>query len=278
MFSINCKGKLLSLQQPTVMGILNITSDSFYKGYLNETEQTIHKKIHQYVMEGAGIIDVGGQSTRAGSARLSAEEEIDRVIPYIRFIATTYPDVFISIDTYSSRVAKEAIQAGAHIVNDISAGLLDAEMIPAIAQLHVPYICMHMQGVPETMQQNPVYTDIMVELTRFFAERVQVCRNAGITDIIIDPGFGFGKTIAHNFSILKNLAAFKILGCPVLIGLSRKSSIYKTLGVSADESLNGTTVLHTIALLQAVQIIRVHDVKEAKEAILLTEVYKKAAL
>ncbi|MBN8835350.1 MAG: dihydropteroate synthase [Niastella sp. SCN 39-18] len=278
MFSINCKGKLLSLQQPTVMGILNITSDSFYKGYLNETEQTIHKKIHQYVMEGAGIIDVGGQSTRPGSARLSAEEEIDRVIPYIRFIATTYPDVFISIDTYSSRVAKEAIQAGAHIVNDISAGLLDAEMIPAIAQLHVPYICMHMQGVPETMQQNPVYTDIMVELTRFFAERVQVCRNAGITDIIIDPGFGFGKTIAHNFSILKNLAAFKILGCPVLIGLSRKSSIYKTLGVSADESLNGTTVLHTIALLQAVQIIRVHDVKEAKEAILLTEVYKKAAL
>lgn len=278
MFSINCKGKLLSLQQPTVMGILNITSDSFYKGYLNETEQTIHKKIHQYVMEGAGIIDVGGQSTRAGSARLSAEEEIDRVIPYIRFIATTYPDVFISIDTYSSRVAKEAIQAGAHIVNDISAGLLDAEMIPAIAQLHVPYICMHMQGVPETMQQNPVYTDIMVELTRFFAERVQVCRNAGITDIIIDPGFGFGKTIAHNFSILKNLAAFKILGCPVLIGLSRKSSIYKSLGVSADESLNGTTVLHTIALLQAVQIIRVHDVKEAKEAILLTEVYKKAAL
>lgn len=278
MFSINCKGKLLSLQQPTVMGILNITSDSFYKGYLNETEQTIHKKIHQYVMEGAGIIDVGGQSTRSGSARLSAEEEIDRVIPYIRFIATTYPDVFISIDTYSSRVAKEAIQAGAHIVNDISAGLLDAEMIPAIAQLHVPYICMHMQGVPETMQQNPVYTDIMVELTRFFAERVQVCRNAGITDIIIDPGFGFGKTIAHNFSILKNLAAFKILGCPVLIGLSRKSSIYKTLGVSADESLNGTTVLHTIALLQAVQIIRVHDVKEAKEAILLTEVYKKAAL
>lgn len=260
------------------MGILNITSDSFYKGYLNETEQTIHKKIHQYVMEGAGIIDVGGQSTRPGSARLSAEEEIDRVIPYIRFIATTYPDVFISIDTYSSRVAKEAIQAGAHIVNDISAGLLDAEMIPAIAQLHVPYICMHMQGVPETMQQNPVYTDIMVELTRFFAERVQVCRNAGITDIIIDPGFGFGKTIAHNFSILKNLAAFKILGCPVLIGLSRKSSIYKTLGVSADESLNGTTVLHTIALLQAVQIIRVHDVKEAKEAILLTEVYKKAAL
>ncbi len=278
MFSINCKGKLLSLQQPTVMGILNITSDSFYKGYLNETEQTIHKKIHQYVMEGAGIIDVGGQSTRPGSARLSAEEEIDRVIPYIRFIATTYPDVFISIDTYSSRVAKEAIQAGAHIVNDISAGLLDAEMIPAIAQLHVPYICMHMQGVPETMQQNPVYTDIMVELTRFFAERVQVCRNAGITDIIIDPGFGFGKTIAHNFSILKNLAAFKILGCPVLIGLSRKSSIYKSLGVSADESLNGTTVLHTIALLQAVQIIRVHDVKEAKEAILLTEVYKKAAL
>lgn len=278
MFSINCKGKLLSLQQPTVMGILNITSDSFYKGYLNETEQTIHKKIHQYVMEGAGIIDVGGQSTRSGSARLSAEEEIDRVIPYIRFIATTYPDVFISIDTYSSRVAKEAIQAGAHIVNDISAGLLDAEMIPAIAQLHVPYICMHMQGVPETMQQNPVYTDIMVELTRFFAERVQVCRNAGITDIIIDPGFGFGKTIAHNFSILKNLAAFKILGCPVLIGLSRKSSIYKSLGVSADESLNGTTVLHTIALLQAVQIIRVHDVKEAKEAILLTEVYKKAAL
>ncbi|MBK8711982.1 MAG: dihydropteroate synthase [Niastella sp.] len=277
MFSINCKGKLLSLQQPTVMGILNLTPDSFYKGYLDETDQNIKFKIHQFVMEGAAIIDVGGQSTRPGSDRLSAEEELARVIPYIKFIAATYPDVFISIDTYSSIVAKEAILAGAHIVNDISAGGMDAEMIAIVAQLKVPYICMHMQGVPETMQQNPLYADIILELTRFFVERIQLCRNAGITDIIIDPGFGFGKTIAHNFSILKNLSAFKILDCPILIGLSRKSSIYKTLGISVDESLNGTTVLHTIALLQDIQILRVHDVKEAKEAVLLTEVYKKAA-
>ncbi len=277
MFSINCKGKLLSLQQPTVMGILNLTPDSFYKGYLDETDQNIKSKIHQFVMEGAAIIDVGGQSTRPGSDRLSAEEELARVIPYIKFIAATYPDVFISIDTYSSIVAKEAILAGAHIVNDISAGGMDAEMIAIVAQLKVPYICMHMQGVPETMQQNPLYADIILELTRFFVERIQLCRNAGITDIIIDPGFGFGKTIAHNFSILKNLSAFKILDCPILIGLSRKSSIYKTLGISVDESLNGTTVLHTIALLQDIQILRVHDVKEAKEAVLLTEVYKKAA-
>lgn len=277
MFSINCKGKLLSLQQPTVMGILNLTPDSFYKGYLDETDQNIKSKIHQFVMEGAAIIDVGGQSTRPGSDRLSAEEELARVIPYIKFIAATYPDVFISIDTYSSIVAKEAILAGAHIVNDISAGGMDAEMIAIVAQLKVPYICMHMQGVPETMQQNPLYADIILELTRFFVERIQLCRNAGITDIIIDPGFGFGKTIAHNFSILKNLSAFKILDCPILIGLSRKSSIYKTLGISVNESLNGTTVLHTIALLQDIQILRVHDVKEAKEAVLLTEVYKKAA-
>jgi len=277
MFSINCKGKLLSLQQPTVMGILNLTPDSFYKGYLDETDQNIKFKIHQFVMEGAAIIDVGGQSTRPGSDRLSAEEELARVIPYIKFIAATYPDVFISIDTYSSIVAKEAILAGAHIVNDISAGGMDAEMIAIVAQLKVPYICMHMQGVPETMQQNPLYADIILELTRFFVERIQLCRNAGITDIIIDPGFGFGKTIAHNFSILKNLSAFKILDCPILIGLSRKSSIYKTLGISVNESLNGTTVLHTIALLQDIQILRVHDVKEAKEAVLLTEVYKKAA-
>lgn len=276
MYSINCRGRLLNMDEPLVMGIINATPDSFYEGHLNTGIEGIVSLAGNMISAGAVILDVGGLSTRPGSKPISIEEETARVVPVISAILEKYPGAVISVDTYNSPVAIAAVDAGACIVNDISAGNLDRNMLPTVARLQVPYICMHMKGTPETMQQDAVYDDVVKEVLDFFIAKIDECTRLGIKDIIIDPGFGFGKTISHNFQLLKKLELFSVLNRPMLAGLSRKSSIYKTLGVSAAAALNGTTVLNTIALLHGASILRVHDVKEAKEAIVLFGAYKKA--
>lgn len=273
MFSLNCKGRLLVIDKPLVMGIINITPDSFYEGSRQQTTGSILAQATKMINEGADIIDVGGQSTRPGSVRIPVKEELQRVLPAIETIIKNFPGAFISVDTFHSVVAIEAVNAGASIINDISAGNLDSKMIATIAGLQVPYICMHMKGSPENMQEDPIYENITREVLDFFIQKTDECKRAGIYDVIIDPGFGFGKTLSHNFRLLKEMAAFKMLGKPILAGLSRKSTIYKTLGVTADEALNGSTVLHTLALQNGAGILRVHDVKEAKEAIALYQRY-----
>jgi dihydropteroate synthase len=258
------------------MGIINATPDSFYKGDLPAGLEEIVVQVGKMTSEGASIIDIGGQSTRPGSERISASEEIQRVIPVIDSILTTYPQTIISIDTYHSEVALAAIKAGASIVNDISAGSLDPEMIHCVSSLKVPYICMHMKGSPEHMQNNPTYDNLIKKLLDFFIDKIEQCKKAGIKDIIIDPGFGFGKTIQQNFILLKQLSVFKMLDKPILAGLSRKSMVYKTLDVDVTSALNGSTVLHTIALQQGASILRVHDVKEAMQAVTLFTAFDKA--
>ncbi len=276
MYSINCRGRLLNMDEPLVMGIINATPDSFYEGHLHTGIEGIVSVAGNMIAAGAAILDVGGLSTRPGSKPISIEEETGRVVPVIRSILKKHPDAIISVDTYHSAVAMAAVEAGACIVNDISAGNLDKNMLPTVARLQTPYICMHMKGTPETMQLHPVYDDVVKEVLDFFIAKTDECTRLGIKDIIIDPGFGFGKTIFHNFQLLKKMELFSMLNRPLLAGLSRKSSIYKTLGTSAAEALNGTTVLNTIALLHGASILRVHDVKEAKEAVTLYSAYKKA--
>jgi dihydropteroate synthase len=276
MFTLNCKGKLLTIEQPLVMGIINATPDSFYKGDLPAGVEKIVEQVGKMISEGADIIDIGGQSTRPGSNHISASEEIQRVIPVIDSILAAYPQTILSIDTYHSQVAEAAIKAGASIVNDISAGSLDPEMISCVASHNVPYICMHMKGTPENMQDNPTYEDLVKEVLDFFIDKIDQCKRAGIKDLVIDPGFGFGKTIHQNFILLKQFSIFKILDQPILAGLSRKSMIYKTLGIDVSEALNGSTVLNTIALQQGASILRVHDVREAKEAITIFTAFDKA--
>lgn len=276
MYSINCRGRLLTMDEPLVMGIINATPDSFYEGHLHAGMEEIVSLAGNMLAAGAAILDVGGLSTRPGSRPVSIEEETGRVVPVIRSILEKYPDAVISVDTYNSAVAMASVEAGASIVNDISAGNLDKNMLPTVARLQTPYICMHMKGTPETMQQQPDYDDVVKEVLDFFITKTDACTRLGIKDIIIDPGFGFGKSIPHNFQLLKKMELFSILNRPLLAGLSRKSSIYKTLGTSAAEALNGTTVLNTIALMHGASILRVHDVKEAKEAVTLYSAYKKA--
>lgn len=276
MTTINCKGKLLDLRDPVVMGIINTTPDSFYQGFLGLDSDEMVTLAGKMIEEGAAILDIGGTSTRPGSKAVSELEEMNRVVPVISLLHAAFPSIIISVDTYNSNVAGAAVDAGAVMVNDISGGRMDKNMIAKVASLQVPYICMHMQGTPETMQQDPVYTDPVSELLDFFIERIENCSRAGIKDIIIDPGFGFGKTIEHNFQLLKGLQSLRITGRPVLVGLSRKSTIYKTLGQSAAQALNGTTVLNTLALANGASILRVHDVKEAREAITLFTAYKNA--
>jgi dihydropteroate synthase len=276
MYTLNCKGRLLVLEKPAVMGILNITPDSFYNGSRTETNDVILNKAEQMLREGATILDIGGQSTRPGSSRLSADEELKRVLPALQLIKQHFPACFLSVDTYHATVAAEAVHAGADMINDISAGEMDEAMIQTVADLQVPYIAMHMQGRPDTMQQNPTYENVSREVLDYFIKKTEQCKAAGIKDIIIDPGFGFGKTINHNFQLLRQLEVFQILKNPLLVGLSRKSTIYKTLNISANEALNGTTVLNTIALQKGAFILRVHDVEEAVEAITLVQsVYSK---
>lgn len=276
MMSINCKGKILDLSEPVLMGIINATPDSFYEGHLKHSKEDILQIAGKMISDGATILDIGGQSTRPGSQPISIEEELGRVIPIVASVHEKYPDTIISIDTYNSEVATAAVAAGASVINDISGGSLDKAMIQTVARLKVPYVCMHMQGTPANMQKEPRYADVVKEVLDHFIAKLDECSKAGIKDVIIDPGFGFGKTIEHNFQLLKKLSVFSITNRPVLVGLSRKSTIYKTLGIPVSEALNGTTVLNTMALLNGASILRVHDVKEAKEAVTLYKAYKKA--
>lgn len=269
MFTLNCKGRLLVVEKPLVMGIINVTPDSFYVGSRSTAIDTILSHAEKMLADGADIIDIGGQSTRPGSNMIPADEEIKRVIPAIASIARRFPLAFISIDTFYSTVAKAGVDAGASMVNDISAGGIDGDMIETVASLKVPYILMHMKGTPQTMPQEAIYENVVREVLDFFITKTHELKQAGIQDVIIDPGFGFAKTIDQNFALLKDLPVFKILDKPILAGLSRKSTIFKTLGTTADHALNGTTVLNTIALQNGASILRVHDVKEAKEAVTL---------
>jgi dihydropteroate synthase len=269
MFTLNCKGKLLLVDKPLVMGIINVTPDSFYEGSRFSGTDKILQQAEKMFAEGADIIDIGGQSTRPGSEATTEEEELKRVIEGIEAIDSNFPNSVISIDTYYSTVAKKSVEAGACMVNDISAGNIDKRMIPTVAHLQTPYIAMHIKGTPATMQQQTNYHNLTRDVLDFFIQKKEECKQAGILDVIIDPGFGFGKTVNHNFELLKNLTAFKLLAVPIMVGISRKSSVYKTLGITANEALNGTTVLNTIALMNGVNILRVHDVREAKEAVKL---------
>ncbi len=276
MATINCKGKIIDLQQPKVMGIVNATNDSFYKGFLGEGLPKMLAVAEEMLDAGATFIDVGGQSTRPDSLKLSAAQEIENVIPFIKALFIKRPEALISIDTYYATVAKMAVENGACMVNDISAGAMDKDMLRTVALLKVPYVAMHMQGTPQTMQQKPAYQNITLEVLDYFIAKLADCKKAGILDVIIDPGFGFGKTTSHNFELLKNLATLQILNAPILVGLSRKSMIYKTLATTAAEALNGSSVLHTIALQNKANILRVHDVKAAREVIKLLEKYNEA--
>ena len=275
MYTINCKGKLLVIDQPRVIGIINATPDSFFEGHLSKEMDSIVTLAGTMLADGAAILDIGGQSTKPGSKKISAAEEISRVVPVIEAIAQQYPEAIISVDTFYSAVAIAAVKAGACIVNDVSGGTLDMDMLNVVAELKTPFICMHMQGTPETMQQQTTYQNVVTDVLDYLSRRVDSCRKAGINDVIVDPGFGFGKTIQQNFQLLKNLSAFTILDAPLLVGLSRKSTIYKTLDVTAADALNGTTSLNTIALLNGASLLRVHDVKDAWQAVKLVEAYKR---
>ena len=269
--SINCKGQLIDLSAPRVMGILNITPDSFYDGGKHTQQDELLRHTEKMLVEGATFIDVGGYSSRPKASHITEATEKSRVLPVVELLVKYFPDILISIDTFRSPIAEEAIAAGACMVNDISGGNMDEQMFNTVAKLQVPYIVMHMQGTPQTMQQQPVYANVVQDLIYYFSEKIFALRELGLNDIIIDVGFGFGKTMEHNYQLLKNLHLFNKLEVPLLTGVSRKSMLWKLLGTSAQEALNATTVAHTIALLNGTHILRVHDVKEAFEAVKITE-------
>tara|TARA_B110000240_G_scaffold162606_1_gene182251 strand:- start:3312 stop:4133 length:822 start_codon:yes stop_codon:yes gene_type:complete len=265
--TINCKGTLVDVSSPKVMGILNITPDSFYDGGKYKNESEILQQVEKMLFEGATFIDVGAYSSRPGAQHISEEEELKRIIPVLTLLMKHFPDIIISVDTFRSKVANETVQVGAAMINDISGGKMDKKMFETVAHLQVPYIVMHMLGTPQNMQKNPVYKDVIQEIISFFAEQIFKLHQLKLNDVLIDVGFGFGKTNVHNFEILKNLSLFKNLDAPILAGISRKSMLYKTLDISAQEALNATTSANTIALLNGANILRVHDVKEAMEAV-----------
>lgn len=269
--TINCKGQLIDLSSSKVMGILNITPDSFYDGGIHNNEKEILKHVERMLLDGATFIDIGAFSSKPKANYISEEEELKRIIPIVSLLLKEFPDSLLSIDTFRSQVAKQCIESGAALINDISAGKLDEQMLQTVANLHVPYIMMHMRGTPQNMQQQTTYNNLLKDILFYFSERMAAARDLGIVDVIVDPGFGFAKTMEQNYELLNQLELFNILEKPVLIGLSRKSMIYKTLKKSAQEALNGTTVLNTIALQKGASILRVHDVKEAMECIQLVE-------
>ncbi len=271
MKSINCNGQLIDLSQPRVMGIINVTPDSFYTGSRAVTETKILKQAETMLSEGATFLDIGGYSSRPGADDVSITDETQRVIPAIEAILKSFPDALISIDTFRSEVARAAIDSGAALINDISGGQLDENMLHTVAELRVPYILMHMRGTPQTMTQHTTYDNLIEDILYYFSERIAQARNLGITDVIADPGFGFSKTIAQNFELLNSLSHFRNLDVPLLVGVSRKSMIYKTLGTTAEEALNGTTALNALALNQGAAILRVHDVAPAMECVKLIE-------
>ncbi|WP_298782403.1 dihydropteroate synthase [uncultured Polaribacter sp.] len=265
--TINCKGNLIDLSTPKVMGILNITPDSFFDGGKYKNEKDILSQTEKMLLEGATFIDVGAYSSRPGAKHISEEKELKRIVPVIDLLIKNFPKIIISVDTFRSKIAKETANSGAAIINDISGGEMDEKMFETVAKLQVPYIVMHMLGTPQDMQKKPVYKDVTKEIISFFAEQIYKLHQLKLNDIIIDVGFGFGKTRQHNFELLKNLELFKSLDAPILAGISRKSMLYKTLDISAQEALNATTSANTIALLNGANILRVHDVKEAVEAV-----------
>lgn len=268
---INCRGSLVSLEQPLIMGILNLTPDSFFDGGKHNETSSALSQAKKLLDEGAHILDIGAASSKPGSPLISAEEEINRLKGPLLEIRTALPDAILSVDTYNSETAKFFLEAGGQIINDISAGEIDPRIMDVAANHHAPYIMMHMQGRPETMQKSPEYHNVTTDVIEYFRARISLARKAGIKDIIIDPGFGFGKSVAHNFQMLKELESFQILNLPILAGVSRKSMINKTLNVNPQEALNGTTVLNTVALINGAKILRVHDVKEAVEVKMLIQ-------
>ena len=272
--TINCKGNLIDLSTPKIMGILNITPDSFYSGSRNKADDSLLKNAELMLKEGATFIDIGGYSTRPEAEDIILTEELDRVLPAVELLLKNFPEILISIDTFRSEVAEACIERGAAMVNDISAGHLDENMLGLIAKHQVPYIMMHMRGTPQTMKDLNDYDDMTQEILFYFSERIKAARSLGINDLIIDPGFGFSKNIAQNFELLSKLEIFEMLSLPLLAGLSRKSTIYKSLGCEPVDALNGTTVLNTVALLKGASILRVHDVKEAMEAVKLISIIK----
>ncbi|HLT32778.1 MAG TPA: dihydropteroate synthase [Aquaticitalea sp.] len=269
--TINCKGQLIDLSTPKVMGILNLTPDSFYDGGKFQDIRFALKQVEKMLHGGATFIDVGAYSSRPKAVDVSEDEELQRILPIIHSILKAFPEVLLSIDTFRSKVAKSCVEAGACMINDISAGKMDDMMLPTIANLHVPYVMMHMKGSPQTMQNQATYANLMKEILFYFSERIDAARALGIVDLIVDPGFGFAKTIAQNYELLRNLELFKMLEKPLLVGFSRKSMVYKLLDLTAKDALNGTTILNTVALQKGAGILRVHDVKEAMECIKIME-------
>jgi dihydropteroate synthase len=275
MFRLDCNGKLLDLKEPAVMGILNITTDSFFDGgsYLSTDSQLRHVEV--MIREGASIIDIGAISSRPGAEEVCQTSELERLLPAIRAIRQNFPGAIISVDTHRPLIARAVVENGADMINDIYGGRFESGMIETVARLKVPYIIMHMKGTPQTMQDNPVYSDVLAEVTYFFEKQITEARSYGINSIIIDPGFGFGKTIDHNYRLLASLDSFHSLGVPVMAGVSRKSMINRVLGTGPREALNGTTVLQTLALMNGADIIRTHDVHEAIQTIKLVGILKK---
>ena len=269
---INVNGSLLDLSQPRVMGILNVTPDSFYAGSRTQTEAAIARRVKQIVSEGAAIIDIGAYSSRPNADNVSAREEMERLRMGLKILFEIQPDAVVSVDTFRADVARRCVEGyGVAIINDIAAGEMDANMFHTVAALNVPYIMMHMQGTPQSMQQHPHYDNLLKEVFLYFARKVQQLRDLGVKDIILDPGFGFGKTMEHNYELLSHLEEFRIFELPLLVGVSRKSMIYRLLDITPQEALNGTTVLDTICLLKGADILRVHDVKEAVETVRIVQ-------
>lgn len=264
---INCKGKLIDLSHPKIMGILNTTPDSFFSGSRSQNIDSALKRIEKLLTEGADFIDIGGMSTRPGSAEVSESEELERVVPVVEKAVLEFPEIIISVDTYRSKVARETVEVGAAIINDISAGSMDEELLKTVADLKVPYILMHMQGSPQNMQTNPSYGDVTLEVNEFLSMKINELKSLGIHDIILDPGFGFGKTLEHNYELFRQINTLGFGDFPLLVGISRKSMITQLFKISAEEALNGTSVLNTMALEKGAKILRVHDVKEAKQAL-----------
>ena len=265
--TINLKGKLMNFSVPKIMGILNITPDSFYDGGIYNSKEKIQRQIEKMIISGVDIIDVGGYSSRPGAKDISIEDELNRVIPVIEIIKKKFPETIVSIDTFRSRVASEAIISGADIVNDISGGNLDSKMFETVSKHKVPYILMHMRGKPENMMSKTNYENVTKDVCKYFSQRINKAHSCGINDIIIDPGFGFSKTTQQNYELLNNLEFFKEFQRPIIIGISRKSMIYKTLNTTPDKALNGSSILHTISLMKGANILRTHDVKEAVECV-----------
>lgn len=275
-YSLRIKGCLNVIDQPLVMGILNVTENSFFDGgRYHQTDAAVNRAL-QMLKEGADVIDIGGMSSKPGSIISDADEELSKVLPVVKAILDHQADAIISIDTVHAKVAVACLQAGAAIINDISGGTFDENMLAVVAEHRAPYVLMHMQGLPADMQDSPQYKDVVAEIIDFFNTRLDACYKAGIADVILDPGIGFGKTMEHNFSLLKHLSDFSILGLPVLIGISRKSLIWKTLHTSAEKALNGTTALNMHALMNGAQVLRVHDVAEARECVTLFQSLKSA--